>query len=257
MRKVITCLMALVFSSIICAQERTVLFATDESPPYTINTNGSDKLQGFMVDIAREIFKNAGFGVDVKFTSYKRSIQDVHDGNANGVLLISRNSAPDLIYLKNPIVKDKVVFIVKKGNKWRYKGVQDLGNLRIGSGVGFDFADQEINEYIKKKTEENSPLIQLISGDDINLRNFQKLLIDRLDVVIATEKIGKYVAIENNVWNQLEIAGEAKNLIIAQTGFNPKDKDSQLYADILSAGVISLTQSGKLSMIMKKYGLEE
>lgn len=249
------CILLFLFSFTLMAEENTVYFVTDESPPYTINSKDSNLPQGFMIDVAREVFSEAGYKINIRFAPYKRSIQEVYEGNVNGVLLVAENTAPNLIYLKNPIAKDYVVFIAQKGKKWIYTGVQSLDNMRIGSGVGFDFADQEINDYIKRKSEEKSPLIQLISGEDINLRNFQKLVMDRLDIVIATEKIGRYIAQKNNLWDQLEIVGRSKTIIIAQTGFNPNETKNQRYADILSNGVLKLSQTGRLSDIMRKYGL--
>ncbi len=236
-------------------QNKKIRFITDESPPYTINGKNENDYKGFMVDIVHEVFEKLGFQVEIKFAPYKRSIQEIYRGNADGVLLLSPNSAPDFIFLKNPIYIDHVVFFTAKNSDWKYEGISSLSGKRIASGLGFDFADPEINEYIAKMSRERSPLLELISGEDINLRNFTKLLMGRTDVVIATEAIGVYVARQNNLSEKLKIAGKAKVLISAQTGFNPNDPDGFAYAEMLSHGVSELKKSGRINEIFGKYGL--
>jgi polar amino acid transport system substrate-binding protein len=257
MRKTIFGFIFIVISSMCLggAEGKTIVFATDHSPPYTIAPGDESRQEGFMVDVARYAFENAGYEVRVYFAPYMRSIQDVRAGYANAVLLVAEATAPGLIFLKHPISREKVAFFVKKGSRWRYAGIQSLDNMRIGSGLGYDFADPDVNEYIRRKSAENPELIQLLSGDDVNLKNFRKLLLDRIDIVIATEYIGTYVARQNNLLAQIEIAGRSTAQIVAQTGFNPKDANSRIYADILSQCVLELNASGKMNEIKAKYGL--
>jgi polar amino acid transport system substrate-binding protein len=239
------------------AEEKVISFLTDESPPYTILSLDERKLNGFMIDIVKEVFIPKGYKIDIRFVSYARSIVEVQNGNANGVLLVAENTAPGLIFLKTPMSKDKVVFFVRKGTEWKYNGINSLENMRIASGYGYDYADKEINEYIQTKEKEKSPLIQLITGEDINMRNFAKLLLNRVDIVIATEKIGVYVAKQNDIYDQIKKAGTSRNEIIAQTGFNPNDPSSMIYADILSSGVLELRKSGRMKQILSQYGLSD
>jgi polar amino acid transport system substrate-binding protein len=239
------------------AEEKAIWFATDDSPPYTIAASKEIGAEGFMVDVARYVFAKAGYEVHVKFVSYPRSIQEVRDGMVDGVLLVSAPSAPGLVFLQRPISTEKVVFVVKKGSSWRYTGVQSLENVRIGSGAGFDFGDADINEFIRKKVAEGSPLVDLLSGPDVNLRNFQKLLLGRIDVVIAADNIARFVAARNNIADQMEIAGNSTTSLVVQTGFDPKNPKSALYADILSRGVLEITNSGKFHEIRARYGLRD
>lgn len=258
MRIIMACFVILLYSLFqLNAQEQIIHFVTDESPPYTINSKNKNELHGFMIDVAREVYNKAGYTIEVTFYSYKRSIQEVISGNADAVLLVAENSAPDLLYLKHPISKDRVVFYAKKGFQWKYTGIESLENIVIASGVGFDFADPELNSYIYDHYDSESSKVQLISGQDINYRNFRKLLMNRVDVVIATEKIGNYIAIKKNIIDKLEIVGASRLFIIAQTGFNPANENSQKYANILSNGVMQLDKSGELNIILKRYGVEK
>jgi len=169
--------------------------------------------------------------------------------------LVAEATAPGLVFLKNPISKEKVAFFVKKGSPWRYSGVESLEGMRIATGFGFDFADPEIGDFIRRRSAEAPAMVQLISGKDVNSRNFQKLLSGRADIMIATEIIGTYVARQEGIFDQVEIAGRSNADIIAQTGFDPRDPAAAAYADMLSRGVAELFRSGRMAEIKARYGL--
>jgi polar amino acid transport system substrate-binding protein len=244
-------------SSSALADDRTIIFTADDSPPYTIASPKDNGLEGFMIDVARAVFEKEGYRVRVNFLPYMRSIQEVREGRADGVLLVAEVTAPGLVFLKNPISREKVAFFVRKGETWKYRGVESLDAKRIATGFGFDFADPEIRDFIKRKSAEAPTMVQLISGKDVNSRNFQKLLSGRADIVIATEIIGTYVARQESIFEKVEIAGRSKSDIVAQTGFDPLNPAGALYADLLSRGVAELVRSGKMTEIKARYGLSD
>lgn len=239
----------------LCVSQTTIKFVTDDSPPYTIKDKTNDKLEGFLIDVVKKVFTENGFIVEIEFMSYKRSIIEVLNGNANAVLLISEKSAPSLVFLETPIVIDSVVFFARNENKWEYNGISSLEGIRIASGLGYDFSDADLNEYIKKEFEKKSPYIDLITGENINSTNFKKLLLNRVDVVIATEIIGKYVLKNDGLKEQIKIAGKAKNQIVAQTGFDPNNPKSENYSKLLSKTIKEMQNNGELNKILSKYGL--
>jgi polar amino acid transport system substrate-binding protein len=250
-------LILLCMASAARGDNRTIIFATDDSPPYTIASARERGSEGFMIDVVRAVFEKAGYRVQVDFFPYMRSIQEVREGRADGVLLVAEASASGLVFLKNPISKEKVAFFVKKGDAWRYQGVESLETKRIATGFGFDFADPEIGDFIKRRSATAPTMVQLISGKDVNSRNFQKLLSGRSDIVIATEIIGNYVARQEGLSEQVEIAGRSKADIVAQTGFDARNPDSALFSDLLSRGVAELVRSGKMGEIKARYGLSK
>jgi polar amino acid transport system substrate-binding protein len=236
-------------------EARAIVLTSDDSPPYAIASPGEGGREGFMIDVARAVFGKEGIAVRISFLPYMRSIQEVREGRADGVLLVAEASAPGLVFLKNPISREKVAFFVRKGSPWSYEGVKSLERMRIATGFGFDFADPEIGEFIKRASAETPAMVQLISGADVNVRNFQKLLSGRVDVVIATETIGTYVAKQEGIFDRVEIAGRSKADIVAQTGFDPRNPAAAGYADMLSRGVAELVRSGGMAEIKARYGL--
>jgi polar amino acid transport system substrate-binding protein len=239
----------------ILAQARMIVMTSDDSPPYAIASAAPGEPAGFMIDVAKAVFEKEGYGLRVEFFPYMRSIQEVREGRADGVLLVAEATAPGLIFLKNPISREKVAFFVKAGSPWRYGGVGSLEGKRIATGFGFDFADPEIGEFVKRASADTPALVQLISGADVNSRNFQKLLSGRVDIVIATEMIGTYVARQDGIFDRVEIAGRSKADIVAQTGFDPRDPSASAYAEMLSRGVAELLKSGRMAEIKARYGL--
>jgi polar amino acid transport system substrate-binding protein len=254
-RVALACLILLRAAAPARAEDRTIVLSSDDSPPYAIADAAEGGPRGFMIDVALAVFEKEGYRVRVDFFPYMRSIQEVREGRADGVLLVAEATAPGLVFLKNPISREKVAFFVRKGSPWRYSGVGSLEGKRIATGFGFDFADPEISDFIKRKSAETPAMVQLISGKDVNSRNFQKLLSDRVDIVIATEMIGTYVARQDGVFDRVEIAGRSKTDIVAQTGFDPRNPDAAAYADMLSRGVAELLKSGRMAEIKARYGL--
>jgi polar amino acid transport system substrate-binding protein len=256
-RVFLCCLILACAAYAVRGDERTIVFAVDDSPPYAIASSTESGSEGFMIDVARAVFQKEGYRVRVNFFPYMRSIQEVREGRADGVLLVAEATAPGLVFLKNPISKEKVAFFVRKGETWRYRGVESLEAKRIATGFGFDFADPEIGDFIRKRSAAAPTMVQLISGKDVNSRNFKKLLGGRADIVIATEIIGTYVARQDGISDRVEIAGRSRSYIVAQTGFDPRDPASAVYADLLSRGVAELVRSGKMGEIKAKYGLRD
>ena len=171
-----------------------------------------------------------------------------------------------LIYSEEPIsIYQSSCFFGKAGMKWKYKGIQSLLPYITAVVKDFDYGES-LNKIIEAEatSKKNAPKIQLMYGKDIHLRNFSMLLNRRVDLVLADLQVGLYTInkmekeqqIEKGSIKLLDCTDEGKrNLYV---GFSPKrPKKSRLLAQLFDQGIGRLRSSGRLKLILDKYGLND
>ncbi len=249
-------IVALFFTSALILSADTITIRADEWCPYNCDPK-SDK-PGFMIEIAKEAFGKAGHTVDYQLLPWSRALREAEAGKIVAVVGASKEEADEHSLLA-PSIEQGVsenVFIVKKGNVWRFKGVESLNEITLGAIKDYAYS-KEIDGYIKKNIHDPNK-IGLIAGEDALGIDFRKLLLGRIDVLIETKYVAQYKAKELSLQNEVEIAGvdadgDVRNFI-AFSSANPKSKE---YANLLSKGTEELRASGKLKEILVKYGLED
>ena len=60
---------------------------------------------------------------------------------------------------------------------------------------------------------------------------------------------------KNGIKDHVKIAGKAKNQILAQTGFDPNNPESEYYSKLLSTTIKEMQSNGEMNKILSKYGL--
>ena len=56
-------------------------------------------------------------------TPYARAVKYTRDGNVDGIVVVGKLFAPDLVYPEMPVFSQRVVFVVKKETDWKYNGI--------------------------------------------------------------------------------------------------------------------------------------
>lgn len=255
MRKVLLSLsgvvIILLFAVSISAE--TLTLVADEWPPFNGKPGGEN--EGYMVDIAREIFEARGYMVEYQLVPWKRAIHGTREGTYTGAIGASKTDAEGFIFPAEELTRNFLAFYVKKGNSWRFKDRSSVQEISLGVIGGYDYRDW-LNEYIQANQDDPSK-IQILTGDVPLERNLQKLLKDRIDVVVDTEAAIRSVAKDLGILDQIEPAGYGQEPAYCYIAFSPNNPNSQKYADILSEGIIAMRESGRLQHILDKYGLND
>lgn len=229
----------------------TITMVADEWPPFNAAANSRE--EGYMVDIAREVFEEKGIEVQYMTMPWKRALAETRKGTYAAVIGASKTDAAGFVFPEEELARTKLAFYVKKGNPWKFKDIESIKQIKLGAIAGYDYR-QWLNDYIKANSN-NPDKVQILTGDVPLQRNLSKLLLDRIDVVVDTEAAILWEAKRLGISHDIEPAGYGSEPSLCYIAFSPNRAKSSIYAQILSDGIVKLRGNGKLQDILDKYGL--
>lgn len=163
--------LAVLLSVKVVANAETLKLATVEWPPFY---SSSLPENGFYSALTKEIFKRAGYDIQIKFLPWKRALESARNGSYDGLLgaYFSEDRAKDFVYTEEVANNDEV-FVQKKGKGITYSTINDLKAFKIGGMRG----GAQVEEL--KKMGFN------IDEAANSIPNMQKLAAGRLDLIIV------------------------------------------------------------------------
>jgi polar amino acid transport system substrate-binding protein len=243
-----------VFLSIMtCFAGDSISLRADLWDPY--NGDPASARPGFMIEVAKAVFEKAGYTLDyqVKGWTWDRSMEEAKNGKIDGIIGAAKSDAPDFIFPEEALCKQRMAFFVKKGNPWRFSGVESLSSIKLGIIGGYAY-DTEVDNYIKKNLA-NEEAIQTIQDDNALELNIKKLAAGRIDALIEDTAVFNSKAKALGMADQFEGAGVAGGEDDLYIAFTPAKDTSRKYADILAAGIKEMKASGDLQKLIDKYGI--
>ncbi|MBP9837902.1 MAG: transporter substrate-binding domain-containing protein [Proteobacteria bacterium] len=246
MRKILLSFLFLLLSQ--NAKADTISLAADEWCPYNCAAKSADL--GILIDVAKEVFEKAGHKIDYQNVPWTRAKEAARAGQFTGIVGAYKEDAPDFVFPEKGILKSSNDFFVTPQATWKYNGLDSLKTISLGVIKDYSYGT-EIDAYIKQN-EKDSGKIQMLSGDDALQKNIEKLLAGRITVVLEDAAVFNYQLKEMNKVGQAVSAGSSgeDDVYIA---FSPKSPKAAEYAKLLTEGLKTLEQSGKLAEIIKKY----
>lgn len=244
----VCCLLALAFP---CKAEEITLVA-DEWCPYNC-IPGSER-PGFMVEIARAVFEEAGITVRYKTMPWSRAIEETRNGRFHGVIGATHSEAPDFVFPHTAQAMSTIVFIAKTDAAWRYTDITSLGDIRLGVIQDYSYGET-MDEYIKAN-KGNESRIHLTTGDQAFNRNITMLELDRVNAILMDRAVYAQYNFFKGKQGDFSIAGEL-NTDPVYIAFTPSHPVAQRYAAQLTQGVKQLRTSGRLTNILARYGLTD
>ncbi|MBF0450381.1 MAG: transporter substrate-binding domain-containing protein [Candidatus Magnetomorum sp.] len=232
-----------------------LILVADEWCPYNCEPD-SAKL-GYMIDLAKAIFAEAGHTVQYKAINWSRSIVKSREGKYHGIIGAVKAEAPDFIFPEEPLGLAKNRFWVKKGDPWRYKGIDSLKDRWLGIIQDYDYG-KKLSPYIDEK--KGSLAVQVRAGDDALDILINKLEHGRINVLNEDKNVFMYKVKEMGKSKLFDDAGDDMTSIessYVNIAFSPFFAASKSYAKILSDGVIRYRKNGKLNEILLRYGLTD
>lgn len=226
----------------------TLTLAADEWCPY--NCNPSDPKPGFMIEVAKYVFKKAGHDVSYLTVPWSRAIEDARVGKYSAIVGAYKEDAPDFVFTDLPIAESGNSLFVKKGSSWRYSDFESLNQVSLGVIRGYSYS-KELDSYLEQHKADSSR-VQIASGDDALENNIRKLLAGRVGVVVEDHAVMEYYLMKLGKLAEIDEVGSLGKgeVYIAFAPGNPKSKE---YAKLLSAGIRELKESGKLEQLIKSY----
>ena len=241
----------LIIASPFNATAKTISIVADLWPPF--NGNPYSDFEGYMVDITRAVFEAKGFEVRYIILPWTRAVSGTRSGIYTGIIGASKNDAKDFVFPQEELARNVLAFYVLKGNPWRFKGIDSIKNIKLGTIAGYDYRSW-LNEYIQKNSDISSR-VQIVSGKRPLQRNIRKLLAGRIDVIVDNEAAIRWGAEGMGVLGDVQVAGYGEEPSYCYIAFSPSLPESESYAELLSQGIVELRENGNLQKILDKYGL--
>jgi len=162
---------------------KTVTVALGEWPPFI-----GEKLPGFgaISRIVTSSFENQGYQVSVGFFPWKRSFELTRLGDWDATAVWIRNPQREraFVYSDAVMVATQVLFY-RKDSPFDWKSLDDLEKYIIGGSTGYYHG-----EIIEQGEKADVFTLERIPDE---AANFKKLLIGRVDLVVANKDVGYYL----------------------------------------------------------------
>lgn len=233
------------------ASAQPLTLRADAWCPYNCQPD-TDK-PGYMVEVASKIFADAG-GVNYQLMPWTRALEEAKTGRIQAVTGATRADGEGLVFGTEALGATINVIITKRGERWRYTGIDSLAGKRLAAVSDYSYGP-ELDEYIARHADDSS-MVELAAGDDVTDQNLKKLLAGRVDVVIEDRNVAEFALVAQGMDGLVDMypTDAGTPLFIA---FSPADPAAKAKADMLDKGIRALRQSGDLSRILARYGLQD
>ena len=253
MKRITTTLIALLVLSFLTAglaTAATITVRTDPWPPYT--DEPGDK-PGYMTEVVEAIFTAMGHTVDYQIMPWSRALDAVQKGTYDAVLGTDPSESPDFVFPEQALGVNQNGFYVKKGNSWKYTGGESFKGIRVGVIDGYGYfpeLDSYLESYKGKK-------LFVATGDDALPKLLKMLKAGRVDAVIDNMNVMAVTLEENNLADDIVLAGSVDDVGPLYMAFTPAKDSSKDYSKMFDDGLAELRSSGKLQEILSRYGLKD
>ena len=227
-------------------------FVADEWCPYNC-TPGAEH-EGFVLDIVRRIYGDAGYEVRYETIPWTRALREVHSGTYDAAIAATGNEAPGLIYPVESCGDSDNAFYTRIGSSWRWTGVQSLASMRTAFIRDYDYGDSFVRYLHDNK---DSPMVIFSVEDDALARNLRLLARGRIDMVVADVNVGRYMIRDMGLDDTIEFNSKENIPEPVFVAFSPQRKDARRLAELYDEGIDRLRSSGELAVILASYGLKD
>jgi polar amino acid transport system substrate-binding protein len=239
---------------VMCSWADVISLRADVWCPYNC---APDSLQpGILIEIAKIVFGRAGHTIDYQILNWARAKLDIKEGKITGIVGMAKDAEtePEYVFGDNEQAVSQFCYFVRAESNWQFQGISSLTTEVLGVINGYGYYP-ELDEYIAQN--KGTSKVSAVGGDDALKPNIQKLLKERLSVIVEDKLVMEYTLKEMGVADKVKNAGcidSQDKIHIAFSKANPKAPE---YAKILSDGIAQLRQSGELQKILAAYGVAD
>jgi len=237
-----------IFCSLWLKAETIKVAGIDWCPQICIN----EEKPGYVVELVNEVFKGTKFSLEIDHFPWSRAIKNVLQGKYDALLSPAKAEAPNLIYPKHEVGKQRMCFFTKKSSQWSYSGPKSLANLQIGIAV--DTSIEELNEYVKN----NLAQFQFQPYHErYVLQNARKLDKKRTDTFLMTKNTTLYSLSLAGLSEGYREAGcvSITPIFMAFTPELSKQNNVEEMTLVFDRRMAEINKTPFLEKLMQRYGL--
>jgi len=232
------------FQSTAFSSDRVVKLATLNWEPYV-----EENLEnyGFTSEIVSEVFKKAGYQVEIHFMPWARVLAEVKTGEYDAMYPAYYSEERSGIYaFSNPIAQGPLVLYKRSYDTILYKTLMDLKPYKIGVVRGYvNTPEFDSAVYLNKK---------IVNSDKQNLL---KLLTGRIDLAVIDKYTAKRI-IKTDIpqaTEKLDFLDPPLENKVLYVGFSKAVKDYQKLLKNFNQTLNDMVKKGLIDDIVKKHGL--
>lgn len=219
-----------------------------------VNCQPGSERPGIFVELAREIFTEAGIEVQYKALNWARTLQMVRRGELNAAVGAGVEDAPDFLFGATPVASSRSCFFTLPDSTWRFNGTASLAGQRLGVINDYSYGD-ELNTYIALH-HGDSERIQIAAGDTALALNIGKLMHGRVDVVLENAWVMQAMLASQGQTGGLREAGCRAPDVPIYLAFSPALESSPRYVALFEQGVQRYRANGRLQALLAAYGVQ-
>ena len=102
---------------------------------------------GFAIEIAQAAFAQSGYHVSYQATAWARCVEDARAGRFTGIVAAIPADAPDFTFPREPIGISYSGYAVRKGDPFRYTGVNAFEGRVLGTVRNYAFSGETGGVY--------------------------------------------------------------------------------------------------------------
>lgn len=266
----IFCLLCVAAS--LMAAPTVIRAGADAWDPYTMDPAKGQA--GYLVDIMKEVFAEPGFALEYKLIPFVRATQAVSDRGELDVYPGVFSFYGGFIMNKARVGVSDMRIVVRKGEDWRYAGANSFKGRKIGfaqtepdmltrmlsapaPAATATVFSQAVYAAATAYSGGDTMALQVVSGDDMTAKLIQMLVAGRFDLFMEDRTVVTYLAKKLGLQDKIEFREAAVPPMDVFLGFSPKNPASKDLADRFDRGLKELRASGKLKLILGRYGLSD
>ncbi|MDA3788269.1 MAG: transporter substrate-binding domain-containing protein [Desulfobacula sp.] len=242
-RNIIAIVFIVTFQSTAFSSDRVIKLASLNWGPYV-----EENLEnyGFTSEIVSEVFKKAGYQVEIYFMPWARVLAEVKTGEYDAMYPAYYSEERSRTYaLSNPIAQGLLVLYKRSCDTILYKTLMDLKPYKIGVVRGYvNTPEFDSAVYLNKKIVNNDKqnLLKLLTGR-IDLAVIDKYTAKRIIKIDIPQAAGKL--------NFLDPPLDNKPLYV---GFSKAIKDYPKLLKNFNQALNDMIKKGLIDNIVKKHG---
>lgn len=230
------------------AQQRPLILATFDYPPYVTAQGDDAQPGGMMIEIWTEIARRTGQKVEFRVYPFKRELVLVEQGHVDGLFSIKKTPEREkrFLYPNEPLMIQDYVFFTLKNSKIEFRGNLDaFSNVPIGVNSGVSYGP------IFDSAVKRGMLKNLHPAPSYDL-NFKMLLNGRVNAVICSRLVGVSILEKLGMRDQVRVSSIPVETTKSYVIFSKKTARPALIPEFDKA-ISSMRRDGTMKSIEQKY----
>lgn len=221
-------------------------------PPFEFVQDG--EVTGIDTEIVTQVLERQGYTADIRILPWPRAQKYVQDGVMAATFSFTKNSDREkFYYFSDPLSVVKDVFFKRKNLEITWNSLDDLKDYRIGASNGYSYAP----DFMKAIKDQKFKEVQILSGDNLELRQLHKLKNGRIDIFICEVSVCQYlIKTHGDEFEMINFIdkpiGEIRPFYI---GFSKKWSGSKELVSQFNIELKKFSDEGKRNLIFEKYGV--